>query len=77
MYVTCFYFVPSVKFTQSQSSPPQGYFLIPVNSLCISARLTGLTLTFMFGWLGCLSRIVFVFTVRHSQFDLGHFFEGS
>lgn len=29
--------------------------------LCIPAPLSGLTLAFMCGWLGCLSRIVFVF----------------
>lgn len=56
----CFYFGPSVKFTLLQGCPPQSSFLIPMNSLCIPAPLSGLTLTFMCGSLGCLSRIVFV-----------------
>lgn len=56
----CFCFGPSVKFILLQGWPPQSSFLIPMNFLCISAPLPGLTLTFICGWLGCLSRIVFV-----------------
>ena len=55
-----FYFGLSIKFTLLQGCPPRSSFLILMNSHCIPAALSCPMPAFMCGWLGCLSRSVFV-----------------